>query len=62
MKVGDLVKYTEKTCWGYSVRSSIDIVEWQKKIAGFGIMMVEPRTQLLCGGRNLANLGSQLKG
>ena len=39
MKVGDLVKYTEKTCWGYSVRSSIDIVEWQKKIAGFGIII-----------------------
>ena len=39
MKVGDLVKYTEKTCWGYSVRSSMDIVEWQKKIAGFGIII-----------------------
>ena len=39
MKVGDLVKYTESSCWGYSVESSLDILEWQKKIAGFGIII-----------------------
>ena len=39
MKVGDLVKYTESSCWGYSVESSLDTLEWQKKIAGFGIII-----------------------
>lgn len=39
MKVGDLVKYTERSCWGYSAESSLDIIEWQKKIAGFGIII-----------------------
>ena len=39
MKVGDLVKYTERSCWGYTAESSLDIVEWQKKIAGFGIII-----------------------
>ena len=39
MKVGDLVKYTERSCWGYSVESSYDIMEWQKKIAGLGIII-----------------------
>ena len=39
MKVGDLVKYTERSCWGYSVESSFDIMEWQKKIAGLGIII-----------------------
>ena len=39
MKVCDLVKYTESSCWGYSVESSLDILEWQKKIAGFGIII-----------------------
>ena len=39
MKVGDLVKYTDRSCWGYTAESSIDIIEWQKKIAGFGIII-----------------------
>ena len=39
MKVGDLVKYTDRSCWGYTADSSMDIIEWQKKIAGFGIII-----------------------
>ena len=39
MKVGDLVKYTERSCWGYTAESSLDIMEWQKKIAGLGIII-----------------------
>ena len=40
MKVGDLVKYTERRFFGgYEVESSLDLVEWQKKAMGFGIII-----------------------
>ena len=39
MKVGDLVKYVESSCYGYDIESSLDIFEFQKKIAGFGIII-----------------------
>ena len=39
MKVGDLVKYTERSCWGFAAESSYDIMEHQKKIVGFGIVI-----------------------
>lgn len=39
MKVGDLVKYTERSCWGFDIESSSDTVEYQKKITGFGVII-----------------------
>ena len=39
MKVGDLVKYTDRSCWGFTIESSYDIMEYQKKIAGFGFFI-----------------------
>jgi hypothetical protein len=40
VKVGDLVKYTERSCWGYTAElEDWDIMEWQKKIAGLGIII-----------------------
>ena len=44
MKVGDLVRYSEKSCWGFSVESSFDMAEYQKKIAGFGIIIAAEAT------------------
>jgi hypothetical protein len=39
VKVGDLVRYVESSCYGYDIESSLDILEFQKKIAGIGIII-----------------------
>lgn len=39
MKVGDLVKYVESSCYGCDIESSMDILEFQKEIAGLGIII-----------------------